>query len=100
MTMPEQQTNVRIRIKYKKPRLYKVIMYNDNVTTMDFVVMVLQTVFNKQKDVAEEMMMHIHKNGQCVVGVYTFDVARTKVSRTKMMAIKAGFPLKLDYKPE
>lgn len=80
--------------------MYKVIIFNDDYTTMDFVVMVLQRVFNKQAKEAEELMLAVHNTGQAVVGVYTYDVARTKVEIATTMAQENGYPLRLTFQPE
>lgn len=82
------------------PGKYKVIMYNDDYTTMDFVVMVLKQVFHKSEEEAEAIMMKVHNEGQAVVGIYTLDMAKTKVHYTMSVAKKSGFPLKLEYLPE
>ena len=82
------------------PRKYKVIMYNDDYTTMDFVVMVLKQVFHKSEEQAEAIMMKVHNEGEAVVGIYTLDMAKTKVNYTMCVAEKSGFPLKLVYLPE
>ena len=93
--MPQQQTNERIkeRTRYNFPKLYKVI-------TMDFVVMILRKVFHKDEGEAERLMLDVHNNGQAVVGVYSYDMARTKVGQVTMMAQEKGFPLRLVYQPE
>lgn len=80
--------------------MYKVIIFNDDYTTMDFVVMVLQSIFNKEHKEAEELMLTVHNTGQAVVGVYTYDMARTRVERATMMAQDNGFPLRLTFQPE
>mgnify|MGYP000187062001 CR=1 FL=1 len=86
--MPQQQTNERIkeRTRYNFPKLYKVIIFNDEITTMDFVVMILRKVFHKDEGEAERLMLDVHNNGQAVVGVYSYDMARTKVGQVTMMA--------------
>lgn len=86
--------------KVKEPRHYKVLMHNDDFTTMDFVVMVLKVVFFKDNDEAEKIMMHIHKNGEAVVGIYSYDMAASKTNRAMKMAKLAGFPLRVTFLPE
>ena len=98
--MPQQESNIKERTIYKVPRLYKVIIFNDDVTTMDFVVMILQKVFHKSEQEAEKLMLDVHNNGQAVVGIYTFDIAKTKVGQVTMMAQDKGFPLRLVFQPE
>ena len=79
---------------------YKVIMHNDDVTTMDFVVKVLMQVFFKSQPDAEQIMLQVHSLGSAVVGVYVYDIARTKIARVDLMAMEEGFPLKLTMEPE
>ena len=98
--MPQQQSDIKQKTRFKKPCMYKVIIFNDDYTTMDFVVMVLQRVFNKQAKEAEELMLTVHNTGQAVVGVYTYDIARTKVEIATTMAQDNGFPLRLTFQPE
>ncbi len=95
--MPQQQTSTRERKKVgtNEPRKYKVIMHNDDITTMDFVVKVLTEVFFKSKKEAEFIMLTIHNEGQAVVGIYTYDIANSKIFKVKRMADDAGFPLRL-----
>ncbi len=82
------------------PKLYKVIMFNDDITTMDFVVMILEKIFHKKQAEAEKIMLDVHNNGQAVVGIYSFDMAKTKVGQATMMAQDNGYPLRLVYQPE
>lgn len=98
--MPQQQSDIRQKTRFNKPRMYKVTMHNDNVTTMDFVIKVLIEIFHKNADDAEKLMMKIHLEGSAVVGVYTYDIARTKVRTVTLMAKEKGFPLKTTYEPE
>lgn len=79
----------------KKPRMYKVIIYNDDYTTMDFVVEVLVSVFLKDVPDAVKIMFNVHKNGSGVAGIYSYDIAATKIKQTQGMADKSGYPLKL-----
>lgn len=77
------------------PSKYNVIMHNDDETTMDFVVMVLQKVFRKAEAEAEELMLRVHNDGQTVVGTYWKDIAQSKANYAMNMARQSGFPLKL-----
>jgi ATP-dependent Clp protease adaptor protein ClpS len=81
----------------KKPDLYKVIIYNDHYTTMEFVVEILELVFHKSKDEANNIMLDVHKKGKGVVGVFTFDIALTKISHVHHLAKENEFPLKCSY---
>lgn len=88
------------RISLKEPRRYKVIIFNDDFTTMDFVVKVLKSVFFKTDIEAETLMMNVHRSGSAVVGIYTYDVAMSKVRKATDMARAENFPLKLTITPE
>jgi ATP-dependent Clp protease adaptor protein ClpS len=84
----------------KKPPLYKVLFHNDNYTTMEFVVWVLQSIFHKSESDALAIMLNVHKTGFGVAGVYTKDVADTKVTQTHALAKEHDYPLKLSIEPE
>lgn len=100
--MPQEQSNVRQRqhTDLRKPRYYKVTIFNDDFTTMDFVVKVLTDVFYKNRIEAETLMLKVHREGQAVVGIYTYDLATTKAKKAMTMARQAGFPLRLEVEPE
>ena len=100
--MPQEQSSVRERQRtdLREPRRYKVIIHNDDFTTMDFVVMVLMTVFPKSQAEAEQLMLQVHHSDQAVVGIYSYDVAQSKIQRATMMAREEGFPLRLTCQPE
>ncbi|SFB27118.1 ATP-dependent Clp protease adaptor protein ClpS [Acetitomaculum ruminis DSM 5522] len=78
-----------------KPKRYKVIMHNDDFTTMDFVVEILIEIFHKNQLEAENLMMCVHRQGSAVVGVYPLDIARTKINDATNLAKQEGFPFKL-----
>lgn len=82
-------------IKAKEPKKYKVIMYNDDFTTMEFVVAILNIIFNKSFEEANKIMMEVHKRGKGIAGVYTYDIAVTKTNKAISMAREEGFPFKL-----
>ncbi|MDY7232043.1 ATP-dependent Clp protease adaptor ClpS [Hyalangium rubrum] len=86
--------------KLKKPTLYKVLLHNDNYTTREFVVAVLKEVFHKSETDAVQIMLHVHINGIGVAGVYTFEVAETKIKIVEAAAQDNGFPLRLSMEPE
>ncbi len=100
--MPQEQSSIRERQRTNlhEPRRYKVIIFNDDFTSMDFVVMILTTVFFKSQTEAEQLMLAIHKSVKAVVGVYTYDIALSKVQKATRMAREAGFPLRLVCEPE
>ena len=80
--------------KIQEPDLYKVFLHNDDYTTMDFVVGILQGIFHKNVDEATAIMLHIHEQGIGLCGTFTREVAETKVKRVHHEARSAGFPLK------
>lgn len=86
--------------RLKKPPLYKVLLHNDNYTTREFVIAVLREVFHKSEADAVQIMLHVHYNGIGVAGVYTHDVARTKVSLVEKLAREHEYPLRLSMEPE
>ena len=83
----------------KKPSQYKVLMLNDDYTPMEFVVMVLQEFFSKDLETATQIMLKVHVEGRGVCGVYSKDVATTKVEQVLEAAHKAGHPLKCVSEP-
>lgn len=84
----------------KEPRRYKVIIHNDDFTTMDFVVEVLKTVFFYSDEKAEALMLQVHHSNKAVVGIYTYDIAVSKANKATNMAREKGFPLRLTVEPE
>ena len=75
--------------------MYNVVMHNDDETTMDFVVMVLATVFHHSQEDAEALMLTVHVEGKAIVGTYCHDIASTKANHVMILARKNGFPLLL-----
>lgn len=88
------------KIKVKKPKLYKVVMHNDDFTTMEFVVSVLVNIFNKEIAEANKIMLDVHKVGQGIAGIYSYDIAMTKVGIVMSLAKEEGFPMKLTIEEE
>jgi ATP-dependent Clp protease adaptor protein ClpS len=84
---------VRTKPKPKKPSMYKVLMLNDDYTPMEFVVMVLERFFNKGHEEATRIMLHVHQKGVGVCGVFTYEVAETKVTQTMDLARQHQHPL-------
>ena len=82
------------RKETKRPRRFKVILYNDDYTPMEFVVMVLSEVFRKTPSVATQLMLTIHKTGMAVAGVYVLEIAETKLARVHRLAEGQGYPLR------
>lgn len=86
--------------KVDKPRRYKVVLHNDDFTTMEFVVRVLIQFFHRTETEATHIMLSVHHRGQGVAGVYTKDVAETKVAQVMEFAKEHGMPLRLTAEPE
>ena len=100
--MAKQQSDVRerTRLSHDLPRMYRVIMHNDDFTTMEFVVDVLRKVFFKPEEEANQLMLKVHKEGKAIVGLYTLDIAVSKSQKAMRMARDQGFPFKLTWEPE
>jgi ATP-dependent Clp protease adaptor protein ClpS len=81
------------RVKPKKPRMYRVVLLNDDYTPMEFVVWVLRVVFHKPMDEATRLMLQVHNQGRGVCGVFTYDVARSKATQVQTLARKHEHPL-------
>lgn len=88
------------KIKTKKPKHYKVVMYNDDYTTMEFVVDILMNIFNKKFEEANKIMLDVHKKGKGIAGIYPYDIAVTKVSTAMAIAREEEFPFKLTIEEE
>ena len=84
----------RVKTEKKEPPLYKVVLLNDDYTTMEFVVQVLESVFQKSPAEAYQIMMHVHIEGRGIAGIYPWEVAETKAETVIGLARDAGFPLK------
>ena len=93
-------TEVEPQKKLKRPTLYKVLLHNDHYTTREFVVAVLKEVFHRSETDAVQIMLHVHYNGIGVAGVYTYEVAETKIKVVEAAAQDNGFPLSLSMEPE
>ncbi len=86
-------------IDVKEPKLYNVILYNDNYTMMDFVVFVLETIFHHSKNLANKIMLDVHEKGKGIAGTFTRDIAETKALQTRILAKEHNFPLKCVAEP-
>jgi len=84
----------------RRPRRYQVLLHNDDYTTMDLVVHILMSVFNKDRAAAVHVMLTVHHKGRGVAGVYDRDLAETKVALATEMAREVGAPLKVTMEPE
>jgi ATP-dependent Clp protease adaptor protein ClpS len=98
MSHPNEHTGEAVKerpkTKEKDPRLFKVILLNDDYTTMEFVVSVLEAVFQRTPAEAYKIMMNVHLNGRGLAGVYPWEVAETKVETVTSLARSAGYPLR------
>jgi ATP-dependent Clp protease adaptor protein ClpS len=83
-----------------RPNRFKVFMHNDDYTTMDFVVDVLQLIFHKESAEATTLMLQIHQRGRALCGLYPFEIAETKVDKVHKRARESGFPLRCTLEPE
>lgn len=95
---PDEDTGVlsdtRTEKKLKKPKMYRVLLHNDDYTTMEFVVYVLQSVFHHDETKAVQIMLHVHRSGIGVAGVYTREIAETRVSQVDELAREHEYPLR------
>jgi ATP-dependent Clp protease adaptor protein ClpS len=95
-------TNIAVKPKpeTKKPSMYKVLLLNDDYTPMEFVVLVLETFFNKSREEATRIMLHVHRKGVGLCGVFTYEVAETKVTQVMDSARQAQHPLQCTMEKE
>jgi ATP-dependent Clp protease adaptor protein ClpS len=91
---------IQTRTRTKKPSLYKVLMLNDDYTPMEFVVHVLERFFGKNREEATQIMLHVHRRGVGVCGVYTYEVAETKVNQVTEFARRNQHPLRCTLEKE
>jgi len=99
MSVSEQQGNETATIEEsfvspQEPEEFRVILLNDDFTTMEFVVSVLMTIFHKTLPEATKIMIDVHKKGRGIVGEYCYDIAATKINQVHLLARQMGFPLK------
>ena len=89
------ETREKTRINIREPKHYKVIMHNDDFTSMEFVVEILMDIFHKNEPEAERLMLMVHNSGKAAVGAYPYDIAMTKVQTAMARARQEGFPFRL-----
>lgn len=92
--------SVKTRTRTARPPMYKVLLLNDDYTPMEFVVYVLERFFNKNREEATQIMLHVHRRGVGICGVFTYDVAETKVTQVMDLARKEQHPLQCTLEKE
>lgn len=95
-----EDAQIEERQEVKSPPLYRVFLLNDDYTTMDFVVHILEKIFHRPLVEATRIMLHVHKNGRGLAGVYTREIAETKLDTVHEVAREKGFPLKCTMEKE
>lgn len=97
--MAKQQTSTieRTRTNVKEPNMYKVIFHNDDFTTFEFVIGVLKIIFHKSSEEAERLTLAVDQHGKAVVGIYSYDMAITKIRKATIMAREQDYPLLITY---
>ncbi len=102
MTSTDSKTKAGVSSKAKEdnPPMYKVLLHNDNYTTMEFVVEILVNVFGKSLEKANQIMLNVHNKGKEVCGIYTLEIAETKMETVLNLASNKGFPLKSTMEKE
>jgi ATP-dependent Clp protease adaptor protein ClpS len=101
---PVEQPDIAVapdaRTKVQRPPLYKVLLLNDDYTTMEFVVFILETIFHHPPEAAYQIMMHVHKSGVGVAGLFPYEIAEAKMNEVHAMARENEFPLRCTIEPE
>lgn len=91
--MPKFEEELEIALELQEPKMFKVLLHNDDYTSMDFVVEILMSIFHKTHVQAEQIMLQIHEKDKAVCGVYSFEIAQTKAQQVKQRAKQNEFPL-------
>ncbi len=91
--MPKFEEELEFALDLEEPKMFKVLLHNDDYTSMDFVIDILMGVFHKSENDATQIMLQIHKQKKAICGVYSFEIADTKVHQVKQMAKDNDFPL-------
>ena len=91
--MPKYEEEFDLALELEEPRMFKVVLHNDDYTSMDFVVEILTGIFHKSHAQAEQIMLQIHEKGKAICGVYSFEIAQTKAQQVKQRAKQNEFPL-------
>lgn len=88
------------RPRLKRPPMYRVLLLNDDFTTMEFVILVLTTIFNHSEEQATEIMLHVHQKGAGICGLYTREIAESKVDQVRQLAEQREHPLQCTMEPD
>ncbi len=99
-TDPDQVVLAEKKVRARPPRMFRVVIHNDDYTTMEFVVFVLQSIFSKTETEAVRLMLAVHNDGSAVAGVYPRSIAETKVAESQAAAEQHGMPLLVTSEPE
>ena len=99
-TSSKESAGVGLEEQAERPERYMVLLLNDNFTTMEFVIEILETVFHKPHGEAVKIMLEVHRNGRGVAGVYVRQIAETKAATVRRIARAEGFPLRCEVLPE
>ncbi len=91
--MPKIEEELDVALELQEPQMFKVLLHNDDYTSMDFVVEVLTGIFRKTSEEAVQIMLQIHEKERAICGVYSFEIAQTKAEQVKQLAKKNEFPL-------
>lgn len=91
--MPNIKEDIEVSMEIKEPDMFRVLLHNDDYTSMDFVVDILKKIFHKDLQEAERIMINIHEKGKAVCGVYSYEIAQTKALQVKQLAKQNEFPL-------
>ena len=94
---PDADLQIKEETEIREPKMYRVILHNDHYTTMEFVVDILVKIFHKPSREATQIMLDVHRSGSGNCGVYSLDIARTKVSQVHALARQHDFPLRCSY---
>jgi ATP-dependent Clp protease adaptor protein ClpS len=91
--LPKFEEELELALELEQPQMFKVLLHNDDYTSMDFVVEILSGIFHKNQAQAEQIMLQIHEKGKAICGVYSFEIAQTKAQQVKQRAKQNEFPL-------
>jgi ATP-dependent Clp protease adaptor protein ClpS len=91
--MPKFEEELELDLELHEPQMFKVLLHNDDYTSMDFVVEILMGIFHKTHTQAEQIMLQIHEKDKAICGVYSFEIAQTKAQQVKQQAKQNEFPL-------